>query len=181
MAISNGRFCPVKSFSFTAFSWFGVIGMQVRQVAKTPLECFVNGQLCMSTSEPISHSKVWHHVKPPPNHSFVMCFIKGPCTPYSILEHKSPSFVLYCLISFWLMAAFQLIGFNVHFEAMFTVQIILRLWWKTENALRGEICSNNLKKNIVNMVIYMGKVETWLLGNHWLNNLKKGQGLAGLQ
>lgn len=77
--ISSGRFYLVKSCDFTAIRLFGagVIGMQVRHVARKPLECFVNGQLCLST-EPISHSKVWHHVKLPPNHSCVMCFEKGP-------------------------------------------------------------------------------------------------------
>lgn len=67
----------IKSCDTTAVRLFGagVIGMQVRQVARMPLECFVNGQLCLSTSEPISHSKVWHHAKPlPPNHSCVVCF-----------------------------------------------------------------------------------------------------------
>lgn len=117
-AISNGRFHPVKSISFTALRWAGVIGMQVSQVAKMPVECFVNGQLCMSTSEPISHSKLWHHVKPPPNHSFVMRFKKQkrPCTPYNIWEQKSHSFctVMFDFL-FWPMAAFQLIGLEITF------------------------------------------------------------------
>lgn len=54
----------------------GVIGMHERRVARKPLECFVNGQLCLSASEPISHSKVWHHAKLPPNHSCVVSFKK---------------------------------------------------------------------------------------------------------
>lgn len=93
-----------------------VIGMQVRQVAKTPLEYFVNGQLCLSSSEPISHSKVWHCVKPSPTHYFVMCLKKGPerCI-LCICEHKFHCFVHYCFLLFpsWLMATFRLIGLDL--------------------------------------------------------------------
>lgn len=46
------------------------MGMQVRQVARMLLECFVKGQLRLSTPEPISHSGAWHHVKLPPNRVF---------------------------------------------------------------------------------------------------------------
>lgn len=94
MAITNGRFYLVKSFETIAVRLFGVgvIGMQVRQVAKMPLEHFVKGQMCLSTSEPISHSKVWHHVKLPPNHSCVMCF--------TLHISGSISSVLFPLISF---------------------------------------------------------------------------------
>ncbi len=106
-------FFPVESWNTcTAVGLFGagVIGMQVRQVARKPLECFVNGQLCLSTSEPILHSKVWHHAKLPPNHSCVMCFFFLKRTLYSapIWEHKFLCFVHYCLLWFpsWLMATF---------------------------------------------------------------------------
>lgn len=115
-AISNGGFYLVKSCDSTAIWLFGagVIGMQVRHVARKPLECFVNGQLCLSASEPISHSKVWHRVKLLPNHSCVMCFKRALYSAH-IWEHKFLCFVHHCFLwfPFWLMATFRLIGLDL--------------------------------------------------------------------
>lgn len=49
-------FSPVEGWTTSTAAGLygaGVIGMQVKQVARKPLECFVNGQLCLSASEPI--------------------------------------------------------------------------------------------------------------------------------
>lgn len=91
---TDGRFYPrAVNPLLGAYLRVGVIGMQAGQVAKTPVECFVNGQMCLSTSEPISHSKVWHHVKLPPNHSCVMCLTQ-------LASESITSTVLYVIVSF---------------------------------------------------------------------------------
>ena len=75
--------------------------MQVRQVAREPLECFVNGQLCLSTSEPISHSKVWHHAKLPPNPFLCrVFFLKSRPWATAHVSGSISCTVLYIIVSF---------------------------------------------------------------------------------
>lgn len=148
-AISNGRFHPVKSISFTALRWAGVIGMQVSQVAKMPVECFVNGQLCMSTSEPISHSKLWHHVKPPPNHSFVMRFKKQKKALHTVqyLGAEVP-FFLYSDVWFPLLAdgCFPADRIRNHFLSSLSCAHHTIVLVKNKDGRNCEICSIGLQR-----------------------------------
>lgn len=107
VTIANGRFDPVVSCTTsTAMGLFGVavIGMQVRQVARKPQECFVNGQLCNWVHFTLQSVAPCDAASEP----FLCHVFKRALCSAHIWEHKFHCFVHYCFRWFpsWLMATF---------------------------------------------------------------------------